>query len=44
LWLDILENEKGRRYVSDGDPNTISFPRAREADLAPRFAARAKPY
>jgi peptidoglycan/xylan/chitin deacetylase (PgdA/CDA1 family) len=43
-WLDILKNEKGRRYISDGDPNTISFARAREADLAPRFAARAKPY
>jgi peptidoglycan/xylan/chitin deacetylase (PgdA/CDA1 family) len=43
-WLDILERERGRRYVSDGDPNTVSFPRAREGRLAPRFAARAKPY
>jgi peptidoglycan/xylan/chitin deacetylase (PgdA/CDA1 family) len=43
-WLDILKREKGRRYVSDGDPTTISFPRARDVELAPRFEGRAKPY
>jgi peptidoglycan/xylan/chitin deacetylase (PgdA/CDA1 family) len=43
-WLDILKREKGRRYVSDGDPSTISFPRARELELAPRFEGRARPH
>jgi peptidoglycan/xylan/chitin deacetylase (PgdA/CDA1 family) len=43
-WLDILKTEPGRRYVSDGDPATISFPRARESELAPRFEGEAKPY
>jgi hypothetical protein len=43
-WLDILKHEPGRRYVSDGDPNTVSFPRAEESQLATRFEARARPY
>ena len=43
-WLDILRREPGRRYVSDGDPDTISFPRERAGDLHPRFRARARPY
>src|SRR6185437_13552670 len=34
MWLDTLERDPELRYVSDGDPATISFPRAREADLA----------
>ncbi|MBD0347781.1 MAG: polysaccharide deacetylase family protein [Thermoleophilia bacterium] len=43
-WLDILRREPGRRYVSDGDPDSISFPRERSSELAPRFRDRAKPY
>ena len=27
MWLDILERNPGLRYVSDGNPETISFPR-----------------
>ncbi|MFN2471115.1 MAG: putative glycoside hydrolase [Gaiellaceae bacterium] len=43
-WLDILKREPGRRYVSDGDPQTISFPQNRAGELAPRFRSRANPY
>ena len=40
-WLPkLLKN----RYVSDGDPDVISFPRAEAARLAPAFAAKARPY
>ncbi|MDQ3778301.1 MAG: polysaccharide deacetylase family protein, partial [Actinomycetota bacterium] len=42
-WLDQL-SRGGRRYVSDGDPNTIAFPRRLEAKLAPRLRGRARPY
>jgi peptidoglycan/xylan/chitin deacetylase (PgdA/CDA1 family) len=43
-WLDILEDHPERRYVSDGDPKTVSFPHSHEDDLAPRFEPDAKPY
>jgi peptidoglycan/xylan/chitin deacetylase (PgdA/CDA1 family) len=43
-WLDDLKENPGRRYVSDGDPKTISFPKDRAGDLAPRFRARANAY
>jgi hypothetical protein len=44
MWLDDLETSPGLRYVSDGDPETISFPRAKETDLAAQYRDRAKPY
>jgi hypothetical protein len=44
MWLDTLERNPQLRYVSDGDPDTISFPRARLGDLATRYEALAKPY
>ena len=43
-WLDQLRRDPGRRYVSDGDPKTIAFPRRISGTLAPRLRARAKPY
>ena len=43
-WLEQLRTMPGMRYVSDGDPDTISFPRARAGDLAPAFRERANPY
>jgi hypothetical protein len=43
-WLDWLDEEPGRRYVSDGDPARISFPRARTGELAPAFRGLANPY
>jgi peptidoglycan/xylan/chitin deacetylase (PgdA/CDA1 family) len=43
-WLDQLERHPETRYVSDGDPDVLTFPRARAGELAPRFRARARPY
>ncbi len=43
-WLDELRRHPEERYVSDGDPRTISFPRSHAAQLAPRFRSRARPY
>ena len=43
-WLDVLRRNPGLRYVSDGDPRTISFPASEEAQLAPSFRARANAY
>ena len=44
MWLDTLERNPELRYVSDGNPQTISFPRTRQADLAVKYADRARPY
>lgn len=44
MWLDILERNPGLRYVSDGDPATISFPLGHDSELAPAYRSRAKPY
>jgi hypothetical protein len=43
-WLDILKDHPERRYVSDGDPATVSFPKSEQGDLSPRFEPEAKPY
>jgi peptidoglycan/xylan/chitin deacetylase (PgdA/CDA1 family) len=43
-WLDILKDHPERRYVSDGDPATISFPQDEQSKLAQRFESLAKPY
>lgn len=40
-WLPKLRE---RRFVSDGDPSVICFPKAKAGRLSPRFAARARPY
>jgi peptidoglycan/xylan/chitin deacetylase (PgdA/CDA1 family) len=44
MWLDILEKNPGMRYVSDGDPSKITFPKSRESELAPQYRSLAKPY
>lgn len=44
FWLDVLKRNPGRRYVSDGDPSRISFPRRLARQLAPRLRGRANPY
>jgi peptidoglycan/xylan/chitin deacetylase (PgdA/CDA1 family) len=45
FWLEQLERGATyRRYVSDGDPETISFPADRAGELHERFADRANPY
>lgn len=44
FWLDYLAKNPDERYVSDGDPKHVSFPRARAGDLRPRFRERALAY
>jgi peptidoglycan/xylan/chitin deacetylase (PgdA/CDA1 family) len=44
MWLDILERNPQLRYVSDGDPERISFPRTKADQLAPQYRAQANPY
>lgn len=43
-WLRALKQNPDRRYVSDGDPATLSFPRALEKNLRPAFSSRARAY
>ncbi len=44
FWLDVLEDDPDRRFVSDGDPDSVAFPE----ELADRLDAdhedRARPY
>jgi peptidoglycan/xylan/chitin deacetylase (PgdA/CDA1 family) len=44
FWLESLENNPERKYVSDGDPTRISFPAGLEDQLHPDHADRANPY
>jgi peptidoglycan/xylan/chitin deacetylase (PgdA/CDA1 family) len=44
FWLDYLAKNPGERYVSDADPQHVSFPRALAGDLRPRFRTRALAY
>lgn len=44
FWFDVLERAPERRYVSDGDPDTISFPAELTDRLHPDHADRANPY
>jgi peptidoglycan/xylan/chitin deacetylase (PgdA/CDA1 family) len=43
-WLRYLRLHPGHRYVSDGDPGTISFPRIFGEALDSKYQARANPY
>ena len=43
-WLPQLFSGKVTPYVSDGDPDHVSFPKSAAARLAPRFASLARPY
>ena len=43
-WLRELKNNPERRYVSDGKPETVAFPREVEDKLRARFSARAHAY
>lgn len=44
FWLDVLAEHPERRYVSDGNPETVSFPQDLSADLARKFDRAANPY
>jgi hypothetical protein len=41
-WMQQLEQNPRSRYVSDGDPKTITVGKGAEADVRPRFAARVR--
>jgi peptidoglycan/xylan/chitin deacetylase (PgdA/CDA1 family) len=43
-WLRRLAQHPERRYVSDGDPKYLTFPRPETKDLRSRFRAQARPY
>jgi hypothetical protein len=43
-WLHYLRLNPERRYVSDGNPRTISFPRIFASALASKYRVRANPY
>ncbi|MQY02240.1 polysaccharide deacetylase family protein [Actinomadura macrotermitis] len=43
-WLDRLDENPGERYTSDGDPGTVSFPRAGLGRLGGRFRDLARTY
>ncbi len=44
MWLDILERNPTMRYVSDGDPGKITFPKSKASELAPQYRPFANPY
>jgi hypothetical protein len=44
MWLDLLERNPSMRYVSDGNPAKITFPKSEWSQLAPRYRALANPY
>ncbi|TDD64384.1 polysaccharide deacetylase family protein [Actinomadura rubrisoli] len=43
-WLDYLDKHPGERFTSDGDPNTVTFPRSSEDRLAKGSRALARTY
>jgi Polysaccharide deacetylase len=43
-WLHYLKLDPSRRYVSDGDPRTISVPRILSEAAAPKYRERVNPY
>jgi peptidoglycan/xylan/chitin deacetylase (PgdA/CDA1 family) len=44
FWLHELAENPSQRYVSDGDPAHVTFPRAERQKLRPRFRSLARPY
>jgi peptidoglycan/xylan/chitin deacetylase (PgdA/CDA1 family) len=44
FWLDRLRKQPEERFISDGDPGSISFPKALRGRLNPRFVDLAHPY
>jgi peptidoglycan/xylan/chitin deacetylase (PgdA/CDA1 family) len=44
FWLHELQQHPELRYVSDGDPTRITFPRSERSLLARRFRTRADAY
>lgn len=43
-WLDHLRKNEQERFVSDGDPETIAFPKRLRSHLSRAYRSRALPY
>jgi peptidoglycan/xylan/chitin deacetylase (PgdA/CDA1 family) len=43
-WLEYLDKNPDERYTSDGDPNTVTFPKAAEDRIATEYRSRARTY
>lgn len=43
-WMKELEGSPGSVYVSDGNPDKISYPKSSSVSVAQRFQARTNPY
>lgn len=43
-WLEYLDKNPDERYTSDGDPNTVTFPKAAEDRIAKPYRAYARMY
>ncbi|MFS2291865.1 MAG: polysaccharide deacetylase family protein [Actinomadura sp.] len=43
-WLEHLDKNPHERYTSDGDPDTVTFPKADEDRLAEEYRGRARTY
>ncbi|TDC75015.1 polysaccharide deacetylase family protein [Actinomadura sp. 7K507] len=43
-WLEHLDKNPDERYTSDGDPNTVTFPKAAEYRLDKEYRGRARAY
>ncbi|MEV7013630.1 polysaccharide deacetylase family protein [Streptosporangium sp. NPDC051022] len=43
-WLDWLQANSDERYTSDGDVNTVAFPKFKSPFMMKRFGDRALPY
>lgn len=44
FWLDYLKDHSGERYISDGDPTVISYPKRLRKGSSKRNRARSNPY
>jgi peptidoglycan/xylan/chitin deacetylase (PgdA/CDA1 family) len=43
-WLEYLDKNPDERYTSDGDPNTVTFPKAAEDRIAKQYRGFARMY
>ncbi|MDQ3932682.1 MAG: polysaccharide deacetylase family protein [Actinomycetota bacterium] len=43
-WVDWLDGARGRRFISDGDPNTVTYPTAYENIAKPLGGRAARAY
>jgi hypothetical protein len=44
MWLDLLERNPSMRYISDGNPAKITFPKSKLSELRPSYRSLANSY